>query len=201
MSDRMYDLIAPKTAAVASAEGRQASRSELLESRERDYPPGSPPSVNRAILSILNTWPSEQEAPELINHLGSLTPEQKQLFYSLLFDDVEYRDADSHAVGPGLPADVDEKRWSDLLERFTPTTDSREFVGLSDKGRQVGRLLVPTGEPPAYLAGAAPFRQEFDARRREVKERTAEIQRRGREQNSGAESGQPRQPPRRQGGT
>jgi len=192
MSERMYDLVAPKTAAVASAAGRRATRLELLEARPRDFPPGSPPSVNSAILASLNTWPSEQEAPALINHLASLSEDQRQKFYSLLLDEAQYRGPDgSGAIGPGLPADVvSDDTWSDLVERFSSSADGPEFVGLSEQGREVGRLLVPSGEPPAYLAAAAPYREEYGALREEVGMRAADIQRGRREHVSETRSAQ-----------
>jgi hypothetical protein len=175
ISEHFLQSVFPKAVAAHSGpDASEASEAEELETAiETDWPTGSPPSVNRALLTALSTYPSEGDAPPLIERLAAATDAGRHNFYRLVNDEVYYRSEDSSGlIGPGLPARGVEPSLSDLVEQFS--VHEKPFIGLSEAGRQVARLLVPEENPPPYIGDGVPaFREEYRNFRKDFFERTS----------------------------
>ncbi len=175
ISEHFLQSVFPKTVAAHSGpDASEANEAEELETAiETEWPTGSPPSVNRALLTALSAYPSEADAPPIIQRLAALSDAARRDFYRLVNDDVYYRSGDSSRwIGPGLPARGLEPSLGDLVEQFN--VHDKQFIALSEVGRQVARLLVPEDDPPPYIGdGVQGFREEYRNFRKDFFERTS----------------------------
>ncbi|MGC1851288.1 MAG: hypothetical protein WA687_02480 [Solirubrobacterales bacterium] len=116
-------------------------------------------------VQTLESFPSQEEAPELMQQLTALSPnDQDQL--------KRFGDDEIIARRPGSPFDPWLFAPGNLLEHgfVEPYPPERQpdqgpkVFRLTDRGRNVARLLTANGDPPPYLADLTTIRQRMPER-------------------------------------
>jgi hypothetical protein len=141
------------------------------------WPERRPTPEDAAMVEMLKTYPPPEEAGEALRLLNDLTPDERVNLKAFGDDEIITRQ-------PGSPFDpsLTELAADGLLERglvepYPPERQPRRDVNvvhLTDRGRDVARLLTASGEPPDYIPGlkeiqaATPDRLPgYQARRRQ----------------------------------
>lgn len=122
------------------------------------FAPPLPDEEAASLQAEMKRWPSDAEAPEIIESLGQMNDEEAIDVIRLAKDALTYTRPRSFA-GPGLPT-IEESLVEQGIAEKLPGW--KLFV-LTPKGRRLGRLFTPKGDLPPVFGDVAERRDRLIA--------------------------------------
>lgn len=177
INERMLEAILSKNLAqspvaldygqIASQVANQAARAEeVVESPSAEFeqgflwPPRQPSPDDEKYVRMLQTYPAEDEVGDALEILEGLAPPDRIFLKGFGNDEINARRPGS-SFDPSWPMDAARGLLPYGLVEPLPS-QGLEIGHLTDKGREVARLLTAEGEPPAYLPNLEKIRQDLD---------------------------------------
>jgi hypothetical protein len=136
--------------------GLRASQDTADETEEELWPPPLDKSTARRIHEELSTWPTDEEAPDIVSTIMAL-PERSALNLGRIADDAWHYTRPNTLMGPGAYlADDSELKRLGLIE---PVPNFEGVRTLSPAGRRLARVLVAAEPVPEAFQALTKLRQ------------------------------------------
>ena len=157
-----YRRIAAEVSSLLERQTPSEAQPASLEQPNVKWPPRKPTPNDERIRMQLKTFPAQEEASDALEVLNSLNEKSRLRLRLFGLDELRNRSPDSPfnpALSDAFSTELVEQGLIEPIDGYSHPIDNSPLMQLTERGREVARLLTADGAIPDYLEDLAKIRK------------------------------------------